>query len=190
MDRTNMLFFSHQQAPFSKECPQRPYECMISTLKKMPWYMTGHITIYQRYTIYKATIDLIRTLTASVSEKRDEVNLSPQLLKRLVAAAMTCPGFTVLQKDDIAYITDMPEMEQRSFGQPRFGHMWRHQYALAPKPGVPLDVVEVSHEHRSVIDFNLSDGTNCGCCSGISRSSASRQIMILITCPTRSELTP
>jgi hypothetical protein len=46
-------------------------------------------------------------------------------------------------KDDVAYMTNMSETEQRAFGQPRFANSWRHQYAIAPKPGIPLDVLEV-----------------------------------------------
>jgi hypothetical protein len=57
---------------------------------------------------------------------------------------MSCPGFTPLMKDDIAWTINMGEQEQRAYGQPRFANRWRHQYALAPKPGMPLDVVEVT----------------------------------------------
>ncbi|KAK1580326.1 uncharacterized protein LY79DRAFT_592295 [Colletotrichum navitas] len=130
------------RSPFSKECPQRPFECLISTLTKFPWHMKANVTVQQRYAIHKATCDLVRILVNSIQDKRDELNLTHRLLKRLVIAAMRCEGFSTLQKDDIAYLVGMNEMEQRAFGQPRFAEAWRHLYVLVPKTGIPLDVIE------------------------------------------------
>ncbi|KFA55724.1 hypothetical protein S40293_08342 [Stachybotrys chartarum IBT 40293] len=130
------------RSPFSKECPQRPYECLISTLKKFPWYVTERITISQRRAVYRATCELLRLLANSVRKGDDSINLSEQLYRRVAESAMSCPGFTSLMKDDVAYMTNMSDMEQRAFGQPRFANSWRHQYAIAPKPGIPLDVLE------------------------------------------------
>ncbi|KZL80620.1 rna rnp-1 protein [Colletotrichum incanum] len=130
------------RSPFSKECPQRPFECLISTLTKFPWHMKANVTVQQRCAIHKATCDLIRILVSSIQERRDELNLTHRLLKRVVTAAMRCEGFSALQKDDVAYLVGMDEMEQRAFGQPRFAEAWRHLYVLVPKTGVPLDVIE------------------------------------------------
>ncbi|KAK2045815.1 hypothetical protein LZ31DRAFT_564953 [Colletotrichum somersetense] len=130
------------RSPFSKDCPQRPFECLISTLTKFPWHMKANVTVQQRYAIHKATCDLIRILVSSIQDKRDELNLTHRLLKRVVAAAMRCEGFSALQKDDVAYLVGMGEMEQRAFGQPRFAEAWRHLYVLVPKTGIPLDVIE------------------------------------------------
>ncbi|KAK1730166.1 hypothetical protein CaCOL14_007941 [Colletotrichum acutatum] len=130
------------RSPFSKECPQRPFECLISTLTKFPWQMKSNVTVQQRHAMYKATCDLLRILVGHIRDKRDEVNLTHRLCKRVVAAAMRCEGFSITQKDDIAFIVNMSEMEQRSFGQPRFAESWRHLYVLVPKNGVPLDVIE------------------------------------------------
>ncbi|KAL0937900.1 uncharacterized protein CTRU02_207631 [Colletotrichum truncatum] len=127
------------RSPFSKECPQRPFECVISTLTKFPWHMKSHITVQQRHAVHKATCDLLRILVGSIRDRRDEVNLTQRLLKRVVGAAMRCEGFSTAQKDDIAYLVGMDEMEQRAFGQPRFAESWRHLYVLVPKTGVPLD---------------------------------------------------
>lgn len=46
-------------------------------------------------------------------------------------------------KDNISWLANVSEEEQRVHGQPRFASSWRHQYCLAPKPGAPLDVIEV-----------------------------------------------
>ncbi|KAF4969743.1 hypothetical protein FSARC_3086 [Fusarium sarcochroum] len=131
------------QSPFSKECPQRPYECLISTLRKFPWFASNYITIAQRGAMYKATIKLLRLLARSVSQGDDPVNLNAQLFQRVVRTAMECKGFTTLQKDNIAYMVQINPMEQqRRYGQPLNPNSWVHQYAITRKPGAPLDVVD------------------------------------------------
>ncbi|KAL4721893.1 hypothetical protein ACLX1H_011085 [Fusarium chlamydosporum] len=131
------------RSPFSKECPQRPYECLISTLRKFPWYTADHVTIAQRGAMYKATVKLLRLLSRSVSQQDDPVNLNNQLFQRVVRTAMECKGFTVLQKDNIAFMVQMPPMEQQHrHGQPMNPNSWVHQYAIACKPDTPLDLVD------------------------------------------------
>ncbi|KPM35669.1 hypothetical protein AK830_g10901 [Neonectria ditissima] len=130
------------RSPFSRECPQRPYECLISTLRKFPWYMTECITITQRQAIFNATCELLRLLARAIEKNDDILNLNTQLYKRVIASAMTCKGFTTRMKDDIAWIVDMAEATMIGFGQPRFASSWVHQYAIVPKPGIQLDVVE------------------------------------------------
>lgn len=130
------------RSPFSKDCPQRPYECLISTLKKFPWYATDRITIGQRRAAFKATCELLRLLARSIQKQDDPVNLNNQLQRRLVNAAMKCPGFTPLMKDDIACIAGLSDVDERAFNQPRFASCWRHQYSISPKPGISFDVLE------------------------------------------------
>lgn len=113
-------------------------------MKKFPWYMTDCVTISQRQAIFSATCELLRLLRRSIDRSENTLNLTPQLFERVVTAAMGCPGFTPLMKDDIAYIAKLTETRRREMGQPRLAHAWRHLYALSPKPGVPLDVIEVS----------------------------------------------
>ncbi|PHH61153.1 hypothetical protein CDD81_721 [Ophiocordyceps australis] len=130
------------RSPYSKDCPQRPYECLISTLKKFPWYATESITISHRQALYSATERLVQVLMDKIDRDSDAINLNKQLQIRLINAALSCPGFTPLMKDNIAWMLNVSEAEQRHFGQPRAAYAWRHQYSLAPKPGVPLDVIE------------------------------------------------
>lgn len=124
---------------------------MISTIRKFPWYMENHITLGQRYTIYETCTRLITLLMNAIRDRKHEERLTQQLLKRLTNAAMLCPGFTVLQKDNIATMVKMEDMDQRQFNQPRFANLWLHQYVLGPKPGVPLDVLEVSSKLPSCL---------------------------------------
>ncbi|KAL7816584.1 hypothetical protein V8C26DRAFT_82223 [Trichoderma gracile] len=130
------------RSPFSRDCPQRPYECLISTIKKFPWFLTNCVTIKEREAMYQATTALIRQLTRSILLQEDSAHLTPFLLRRLVQAAMLCPGFTPCMKDGIAWITNMQELDQEYYQLPRFADRWRHQYAIGPKPGFPQDVVE------------------------------------------------
>jgi hypothetical protein len=116
---------------------------LISTLKKFPWYATDRINISQRQAIFKATCELARLLYRSIQKQDDPVNLTHQLYRRLITTAMKCPGFTPLMKDDIACLGNLSDMEERRHNQPRFASCWRHQYSIAPKPGMPLDVLEV-----------------------------------------------
>ncbi|KUI57034.1 hypothetical protein VP1G_04374 [Cytospora mali] len=131
-----------QRSPFSRDCPQRPFECMISMLRKFPWYKTECITIKQRYSIYNACIKLLRNLQHAIRGKKNDGFLTEQLFRRLWTAAMLCHGFTVTMKDNIAFQVELPDDRLREFNMPRFANMWVHSYTLAPKPGTPLDVLE------------------------------------------------
>lgn len=116
---------------------------MISTLKKLPWYMTSYITIKQRQSIYNTASCMIRHLEEKIHDDPHHDRLTPQLLDRLVCAAMRCPGFTVIHKDNIAFIVGLSEAKCQEFNLPRMATTWRHQWGLTMKPGVPQDVVEV-----------------------------------------------
>lgn len=106
--------------------------------------MTNYITIKQRHSIYAACVALIRHLQYDLREKKFEECLTEQLYKRLWTSAMLCHGFTVTMKDSIGYIVGLPEDRMREFNMPRFGNLWTHAYTITPKPGIPLDVLEVS----------------------------------------------
>ncbi|KAI1423878.1 hypothetical protein F5Y12DRAFT_797924 [Xylaria sp. FL1777] len=146
-----------QRSLYGKICPERPYECMISTLRKIPWYMADYITIKQRQCVYEACMKMIGALVGKLSafenscheyprrgrEDSTEVKrLTPQLLDRLVTSAMLCPGFSVVQKHNIATTAGLSEQRSREFNQPRFADSWRHQWTLAPKADMPIDVLE------------------------------------------------
>lgn len=106
--------------------------------------MTSHITVKQRHAIFKATCDLLQLLSRSMDKKDDPVNLTSQLYRRIVAASMACPGFTPIMKDSISWLGNLSERDERFHGQPRFAESWRHQYGLSPKPGMSVEVIDVS----------------------------------------------
>ncbi|KAH8195399.1 hypothetical protein TruAng_010431 [Truncatella angustata] len=141
------------RSPFSRDCPERFIESMISTLKKMPWYLSAHITIYQQHYIFEACQRLLEQFLEELEPQSQKSSpeqrlrlgherLTPQLLDRFKKAILLCPGFSVVQKDSIAHMLGLSEQESRAFSLPRQAHSWNHFYALGPKPGVAPDVIE------------------------------------------------
>lgn len=171
---TSQLIVSSSQSPYSRDCPQRPFESMISILRKLPWYKTDCITIQQRYSVYNACYQLIGLLQHSINEKKNQEHLTPQLLKRLSTSAMLCHGFTINQKDNIAYAAGIPENRMREFNMPRFPERWVHSYTLCPKPGTPLDMIEVC-----VLRF-IAFGSLC-CLRGRKRHTQREKVAELLT---------
>ncbi|KAK7754587.1 hypothetical protein SLS62_003370 [Diatrype stigma] len=157
-DLTMLLKHAETQTTFNKQCPERPYECMISILVLMPWTATELITIKTRSQIYQTVVDLLKLLQRAIADKKSENRLTPQLFNRLAKSAMLCPGFTPLMKDNIAVLANISEEETcRGYNQPRFANMWLHQYGLVVRPGAPLDVIEyyialIREETQRVVD--------------------------------------
>jgi hypothetical protein len=116
---------------------------MISVIRKFPWYMPGMITLGQRQTIFRTVKAMIELLQEAIINDRHRDLLTEQLLRRLCIAVMISPGFTVAMKDDVCYMMKMPAYQQRDFCQPLEAQSWRHVYVTLPKPGYPLDLVEV-----------------------------------------------
>ncbi|TVY45657.1 hypothetical protein LOCC1_G002710 [Lachnellula occidentalis] len=130
-----------QRSPFSKDCPQRPFECLISTLLKYPWYMVEYITIEDRNLLFAATIELVKLLLERVNNERDDVNLTPMLLKRVWRAALRCPGFTPAQKDDVVCICNIDDRTVMELGMAPHASYWKYLWTIGPKPGTPPDLL-------------------------------------------------
>ncbi|TVY38119.1 hypothetical protein LSUB1_G003789 [Lachnellula subtilissima] len=130
-----------QRSPFSKDCPQRPFECLISTLLKYPWYMVDYITIEDRNLLFDATIELLKLLLERVNNERDDVNLTPMLLKRVWRAALRCSGFTPAQKDDVICICNIDDRTAMEIGMAPYASYWKYLWTIGPKPGTPTDLL-------------------------------------------------
>ncbi|KAK2075490.1 hypothetical protein P8C59_009613 [Phyllachora maydis] len=134
-----------QRTPFSQHCPQRAFECMISTVVKLPWYETKLIKLFQRNAVHKSMVELIQLLDAAIEADPHHLLLNQQLKRRLIRVGLNCPGFSICQKDDYAYFGNLTEGDTRRMGLPRDGFRWRHAYTLRnklPKAQYPLDLVE------------------------------------------------
>ncbi|CAL3962680.1 unnamed protein product [Diplocarpon coronariae] len=130
-----------QRSPFSKDCPQRPFECLISTLLKYPWYMVDFITIEDRNFLHKVTLQLIGLLQERIQSEHENINLTPMLLKRVWRAALKCPGFSPSQKDDIAYKCGIDDQFANEMGVPSYAPFWKDLWTIGPKPGAPTDLI-------------------------------------------------
>ncbi|KAG9230481.1 hypothetical protein BJ875DRAFT_431518 [Amylocarpus encephaloides] len=129
------------RSPFAKDCPQRPFECLISTLLKYPWYMVDYITIEDRNLIHSATKDLLIMLVERVNKEYDTINLTNMLLQRVIRAAIKCPAFTPVMRDDIVFLGGVSDQLAKEFGVPPFAYEWCELWCVGPKPGVPHDVL-------------------------------------------------
>jgi len=135
------------------------------------------ISFRQRWMLYYYTERLVETLRSTLANPKHDQAVSPlneQLLKRLHAACMACPGFSAAQKNNLAVwagygesIMDAPKIpmpmpmtgdqlaivnasafdRNEAVGKthlPKNPFLWNHVHALRPKAGVPFDLLEVS----------------------------------------------
>ncbi|KAK4452782.1 hypothetical protein QBC34DRAFT_292521 [Podospora aff. communis PSN243] len=155
-----------QRGPYSRDVPQRPYECMISTIKKFPWFCPEYVSVMQRHLIYSGTLKLAtilrKTLNSPQHDKQDG-KVNEQLMQRFFQAAMLCPGFSIVQKDNIAQACELKK-SLKGFNIPAYADSWAHQHTLCPKPGVPVDVLEwyialIREETTNFLTQNIHEKT-------------------------------
>ncbi|MCJ1386533.1 hypothetical protein MMC17_009659 [Xylographa soralifera] len=90
---------------FCRQCPSRPYENMISTLHKFPWFAVQLYTLFQRDQLFNAILKMLRTLMATVSPT-SSFGLTSDLLTDLLYAGLNAPGFSEKQKWDLCQVAD------------------------------------------------------------------------------------
>ncbi|KAI1339261.1 hypothetical protein F5Y15DRAFT_423983 [Xylariaceae sp. FL0016] len=116
---------------------------MINILNRIPWHMAGFITIHQRHAAYECALKLILCLMNRIGGTgKPSTRLTVTLLNRLVKASMLCPGFSCIQKDNIAAVAGMSPEQESEYNLPRSAGYWNHFYTLGIRPGVAYDVVE------------------------------------------------
>lgn len=76
------------------------YECIISTLHRLPWHTPRYITLVQRKKLYDTVRVCVQTFIAALEgDERDRhISISESLLQELATAALSCPGFSEQQK--------------------------------------------------------------------------------------------
>jgi hypothetical protein len=121
--------------------------------------MVDYITIEDRNLLHQATKDLLSMLVERVQNERDPVNLTQMLLKRVCRAALKCPGFTPVMKDDIVFIGGIEDSVAVEAGVPPYAHEWGTFWTIGPKPGVPNDVLLVSDSFLDTESLTSSSGT-------------------------------
>ena len=105
--------------------------------------MVEYITIEDRNLLFDATIDLLKLLLDRVNNEKDNVNLTPMLLKRVWRAALRCAGFTPAQKDDVIVICSLDGRTAMELGMAPHAAYWKVLWTIGPKPGVPHDILLV-----------------------------------------------
>ncbi|KAL5598324.1 uncharacterized protein BROUX77_006158 [Berkeleyomyces rouxiae] len=130
------------KSPFSRNCPERAFEYLISTLHKYPWRYTRLITIGERFKLFRLTFQLLDTLEDRIQTHSYPGRLTPRLLQRVVDAALRCPGFTPFMKTNMAQIVALDASQLREYNLPPNASEWRHQYGLVVKPRMPDDLIE------------------------------------------------
>ncbi|TGO76152.1 hypothetical protein BELL_0171g00010 [Botrytis elliptica] len=133
---------SPQRSPFSKDCPQRPFECLVSTLIKFPWAMVNYVTCQDRELLYKATMQLLGLLVERVDNNDDPVNLNAQLLKRVWRTALKCEGFSPCMKDNIVYKMKIDPTTAFECGVPPQADLWSNVWTIGPRKDVAYDLVQ------------------------------------------------
>lgn len=116
---------------------------MISTIKKFPWNMSEYITVKQRDMLCDAGLKMVCRLQKQLSKGEKPSRLTRHLLNRLAEAIISSPGFSITQKDNVAYKANVSEQRLRELGQPRFPELWGHLQAISVKDGATPDVLEV-----------------------------------------------
>ncbi|CAG8977943.1 hypothetical protein HYALB_00001823 [Hymenoscyphus albidus] len=130
-----------QRSPFSRDCPQRPFECLISTLSKYPWHMTHYITLADRKRLFDATVKLVKFLLHRIRNGDDPVHLNNSLLKRVIKACLACDGFTPVMKDDIVFWTSLDGRRAYELGQVPHADGWAAIHTLGAKKDIEYDLL-------------------------------------------------
>ncbi|GAB5587567.1 hypothetical protein Unana1_02467 [Umbelopsis nana] len=81
---------------FSRKCPERPFENIMSIVCKYPWYQPNLVTALQRDHIYECLKLAIECLCTHVS--KDYITIDPTLVIRMVRTGVMCPSFTERQQ--------------------------------------------------------------------------------------------
>ena len=141
---------------------------MISLLAKFPWYATQHYSLATRNQIFGATRSMLHILSTKLSKSqissaggfddyssassygspvkrgesklRDSPNITEDLLKDLLSAALNAAGFSEKQRWELSEATDYA---RHHFRISPLTQWWPFE-VLGRKPHVDEDVVEVS----------------------------------------------
>lgn len=99
-----LQLYSHAEKPhrsnYTQKCLQRPYECMISTLSKFPWFAVDLYTVNSRDEIFDKTLSLIKLLMNQLRRGPDIwiPHLHESLLIDLLYAGLNVPAFGEYQR--------------------------------------------------------------------------------------------
>lgn len=104
--------------------------------------MVDFISIQDRALLHKATIDLLTLLVDRVNNgDGQDTHLTSMLLKRVWKAALKCPGFTPVMKDDIVFIVGIDDQTAKEYGVAPFADGWTKLFTIGAKADAPHDLI-------------------------------------------------
>lgn len=151
---------------------------MISLLAKFPWYATGYYTLATRNQIFAAARSMLHILSINLSKSskssaggfdehnsagsygspvnrngsrfRGSPNITEDLLKDLLSAALNAAGFSERQRWELSEATDYA---RHQFRISPLSQCWPFE-VLGRKPHMDEDVVEVRMGSSAVMLFH------------------------------------
>lgn len=147
---------SNQHTLKSESNPQSYTKDADSDTPQYPWYMINHITIEDRNLLFQATTELLKLLVERVNNEKDNVNLTPMLLKRVWRAALRCVGFTPAQKDDIVCIALLDDATAMTYNIAPFAGYWKILWTIGPKPDCAHDHILVRSTRSASLNLKLT----------------------------------
>ncbi|KAL8723109.1 MAG: hypothetical protein Q9225_000512 [Loekoesia sp. 1 TL-2023] len=137
---------SHAEKPhrsnYTQKCLQRPYECMISTLAKFPWFAVDRYTIRTRDEMFRQTLNLTTVLSNQLRRGHEAwiPHLSESLLTELLYAGLNAPAFSEYQRLQLCQAADAVGDKIRMSPMVPY---WPFE-VLGRKAGVEEDYVKVN----------------------------------------------
>ncbi|KAI9768940.1 MAG: Arp complex subunit [Geoglossum simile] len=123
------------RSPFSAKCPQRVYECMISTISKFPWWAVEMYTLGTRDHLFEVTEELVKTLIRRL-KNQSTISINDRLLQELIETALRAPGFSEVQKAHLVLVAGYANHSSL----PLFADQWIFE-TICRKNGVADDVL-------------------------------------------------
>ncbi|KAJ3278845.1 hypothetical protein HK104_001973 [Borealophlyctis nickersoniae] len=108
-----LLICRNYKVCFSRKCPERPFENVISILCKIPWHKPQLVGLIQRDHVFEMLKLSIESLRIHLS--RDHNNISGTLLERMIRAGLCVPLFTERQKLTLLAVAVSAFTEATSF---------------------------------------------------------------------------
>jgi len=122
------------RSPYSKKCPERPYESLVSIIVKFPWHRAEFYTAMQRDHLFEALKVGVESLRNHIS-KGNLPKLDKPLLERLVYCGLQNIVFTERQKlvllqvarmkcpEDMLHLIALPPTQTTSENTPEREHI-------------------------------------------------------------------
>ncbi|KAL8790657.1 MAG: hypothetical protein Q9213_000505 [Squamulea squamosa] len=158
---------------YTQKCLQRPYECMISTLAKFPWFSVDRYTIKTRDELFRSTLSLVNILMNQLNRANEAYlpHISETLLNDLLYAGLNVPAFSEQQRWHLRKAASTVGAKVR---MSPMAEVWPFE-VLGRKVGVDEDVVQKYAQILQSHPANTSKDTAFGEWTAISNEALGLQ---------------